>query len=382
MATRFFYGVKKAAILALTAFLVVQNSIPVKAEDHTNGAIEVFNMKEYISADGNYVYPLTPANDEWKLLENYQDKLEVCRIPQEVLKSMTDEQLVQAIADYPLIYDVFFFSDVKQGVEYFAKTCDAYSELLKREGAKDVLLNEIMCRKAVGTIETAEENEKNASETVKMSAKDKTVFDTLIVLTLFQESIGAELSDDEALSLISASDFADMYNSATGVSELSEIAGIMKTPNGSLVSYLLRDCVHSYEPDFHEKRDSEIESTYGVTLVSAGTCCYNCHSYAWYSQSPDNNRWINDPSPYMDDGSYTRVMSGNISTSSASVMPGDIVVYGGMSHSAIVVGSASGEPIATRTLISKWGAYGVFMHRASQVPTGDYDTSEISVWRR
>ena len=125
-------------------------------------------------------------------------------------------------------------------------------------------------------------------------------------------------------------------------------------------------------------------NTYGVTLVSPGNCSYNCHSYAWYSQSKDNKYWINDPSPYMRDGSYSRVTGGSINSSAEYAKSGDIIVYGGMSHSAIIVENGGGEPLATRTMISKWGQYGVFRHRGSQVPRGEegYDTSEVSVWRR
>ncbi|NCE63148.1 hypothetical protein D1159_00785 [Pseudoflavonifractor sp. 524-17] len=43
--------------------------------------------------------------------------------------------------------------------------------------------------------------------------------------------------------------------------------------------------------------------------LSRATPSYNCHSYAWYSQSISNNYWINDPKPYMNDGSYSKYAS-------------------------------------------------------------------------
>lgn len=88
----------------------------------------------------------------------------------------------------------------------------------------------------------------------------------------------------------------------------------------------------------------------------------------------------------MQDGSYSRVTGGSINSSAEYVKSGDIIVYGGLSHSAVVVGDGGREPFATRTMISKWGPYGVFIHRGSQVPREDgefvYDVSEISAWRR
>ncbi len=143
------------------------------------GDIQRFPIK-WLSANGDYVYPPTPNNPEWKELEDYLDKVEACRIPQEVLKSLSDEQLVQAIIDYPLIYDVFFFSDVNKGVAHLAKTCDAFAELLERETAKDVLLDVIMSEAEDKSINMLTENGESDSRLANKTVRDEIVFDTLV----------------------------------------------------------------------------------------------------------------------------------------------------------------------------------------------------------
>lgn len=100
-----------------------------------------------------------------------------------------------------------------------------------------------------------------------------------------------------------------------------------------------------------------------ATVVSGINPAYNCHSYAWYSTSPSNKYWIDDPNIYMFDGSYSR-------QSSASV--GNKACWSDAKHSAIVH-SISGKSV---TYISKWGFNGVFIHSAKDCPY----TGSISYW--
>lgn len=82
---------------------------------------------------GYYQYPTT---DELK-----GAKLEkACRIEQDVLESMNVEQLAQATIDYPLWFLVASSSEANACIsKEFEKLCDAYRELNKRSGAKQVL---------------------------------------------------------------------------------------------------------------------------------------------------------------------------------------------------------------------------------------------------
>ena len=53
---------------------------------------------------------------------------------------MSDEQLIQAILDYPFVHDIYIVStDVEDGVSLFKETCDAYAELIRRETRKESL---------------------------------------------------------------------------------------------------------------------------------------------------------------------------------------------------------------------------------------------------
>ena len=161
---------------------------------------------------------------------------------------------------------------------------------------------------------------------------------------------------------------------------------VNSVPYSSVDVYIYEE-IHTNE--CHDAMDQVILDTYAVTRVSRGTCRYNCHSYAWYSQSTSNTYWIPDPTPFMDSGNYTRKYIGLVSTpaSSTSVRYGDIIFYGdvngdsGTWHSAIYISqSNTPAPLATHRCISKWGSLGVFEHAMSIVPA-EYDTSIITAWR-
>ena len=66
-------------------------------------------------------------------------------------------------------------------------------------------------------------------------------------------------------------------------------------------------------------------------LLDNPTVMYNCHSYAWYDASSNNQYWIESPSVFYLDSSLVTASTGN---------PGDIVVYkdsqGNPIHSGII----------------------------------------------
>jgi hypothetical protein len=93
----------------------------------------------------------------------------------------------------------------------------------------------------------------------------------------------------------------------------------------------------------------------GSNVVGDATSVYNCHAYAWLGSS---YYWLNDPTPLMTDGSYTRVGTGR------TMQPGQIIYYTmpGNEHSGIVI-STSGN-----TIRSKWGEWSLVEHARENCP--------------
>lgn len=97
-----------------------------------------------------------------------------------------------------------------------------------------------------------------------------------------------------------------------------------------------------------------------ITAEGLPTRKYNCHSYAWYSQSQSNPYWMNSAASYINDGSY--IKSNNAT--------GHKVYYNKGEHSGIM--RAGGK------VISKWGQLGLYLHSLSDCP---YSTATVTYWR-
>lgn len=308
-------------------------------------ALTTLGVIQVTAKEVTHRYQITPESNDW-FDYTVQEKTEMLRIDDTELEKMSDQQLVRAIADYPYLVDIYAYDSIGEGIEKLSENCDAFAELMSRNSGEKSMFK-------YGK-QIVEKSEVNAFGEARGEFVSYAIDDIL-----------EYLEGNHALN--------DEYHLAkTGP----------KTPNGSSVSYSTNTEWHNN--NYHKTLDNEVVSTYGVTLVRNGSCKYNCHSYAWYSTSSANSYWIDDPSIYMTDGSYSKKYSGRISTATnlCYISVNDRVYYGSGTHSALFIGSPSnGAPIATEKVRSKWGALGVFEHTVANVPSG-YDTSSISVWHR
>lgn len=135
-----------------------------------------------------------------------------------------------------------------------------------------------------------------------------------------------------------------------GVS-LADYSSTVKTPKGSAVS------VRVITSEFSSKEIASVNATYQkaypkAKLLRSASKKYNCHSYAWYSQSTSNNVWMDDPTKYMTDGSYAGFCSVNPPSGYKVNYPG--------THSAISVGNGIVQ--------SKWGQAPLMEHGITYGP--------------
>ncbi len=150
------------------------------------------------------------------------------------------------------------------------------------------------------------------------------------------------------------------------------IATSTRTPRESDVyaKKYLQDLKSTYITTINRK----IKEKYGYDPVkNAGpTTRYNCHSYAWHSQSTKNPLWIPKPDMYWQDGSYYCRITSNTKIIPSGVYAGDIVVWfddkGNAQHSAIV------KDPKNNIVVSKWGAYGLYEHPLNKSEYDEYPT--------
>lgn len=276
----------------------------------------------YAKEGKRFEYSITTADEGWKEFQTKSEMVEALRIPEDVLKSLTTQELIELVYSYPLIVDLHLYNSVDDALNAFELNCDAYRELITRNDAYVTL--------------------QNNSERFDTASFESYTTEILLSSDVF-ESVEYELT----------------------ILTVYPIYGTVYTPNGTSVSvFELEEYSQSYLDDIEEY----VEDTYpNATYVSPATRKYNCHSYAWYSSSTSNTWWMNDPSAYMSDGSYTRVYSA-LSASRVYYPVGD--------HSMLIY-DAYGRALSTATVISKWGAGPVMIHDPYYSP---YSTTSYKLY--
>ena len=307
---------------------------------------ESVTVTEKYSIKEAYQYPAIPGTAEWNNLGSTQERKEACRVSQDILSNMTTDALVETIVTYPFFTDVNAFDTLDMGVEALSYEFGGVDELLKRNDAYESTLSFIdnVCPEYLNL--TGEDDWDAFMN--NFNQKNKTRFDILHVIN--------------AGTLLRIITEKGKEVTRSGVLTTTDIT----TPNGSFVEavkgYTWLD--HGVYSGQASVINNNFCSTYETAiLIDPISPSYNCHSYAWYSQSTSNEYWISGDkiNPYLTDGSYDPVTTPSLALK---------VVYrnasGFAGHSANY--SYYNTFIQKSFVVSKWGYYGVFYHELTDCP--------------
>lgn len=92
----------------------------------------------------SYEYPISNNDPEWATFKTTKEMIAACRIPKDILSSMSTEALVQAVLDYPLLINLHAYNDYKYGLKALMEQCDAYAMLLTKPDASIKLYNKLI----------------------------------------------------------------------------------------------------------------------------------------------------------------------------------------------------------------------------------------------
>ena len=89
----------------------------------------------------SYKFPITPTKtpEKWKEFQTHQEMLDACQIPDEILKNMTTEGLIETCLSYPMMGDMMLSNSTYQGFIRQVETFNGLKELLNREDAGRLL---------------------------------------------------------------------------------------------------------------------------------------------------------------------------------------------------------------------------------------------------
>lgn len=307
--------------------------------DNTNYSEPTYNKRDWVE-NGTVDYPINQTEKEWKDLDNHNEMIKACIVPDEVLSIMKTDELIELLYDYPLLIDMYSYDSLEEGVMHLAEECNILAELCKRKDFSVELLKERLEHKSVNSYE--EFKEKNLIDSLVDSnevAKVENKFDTI-------------LNGNTIIALAASS---PNLKEIIRVDTLS--IGNGKTTKGTVFKYAGKT--------WASEQNAEYRKTYPLaTFVSSADNRYNCHSYAWYKQSTANKYWIFNPDDYIKSGLYNEVVNAKsgykieyIKDKNDNNRKNEKII-----HSGIVTKTNS------LTVESKWGTGPLMRHKAGYCP--------------
>ena len=261
-----------------------------------------------------YDYPIKPGTDAWKAFTTHDEMLKACQIPDDILENMSTKALVESVLDYPLYGDMMVYDSIQQGFEAVASRFNGLSELLNRKEAGTELL-------AIYSKMNPQDIEEAWGD-IEKGAYARSIANVEILLAqnkILDNLTATQLGD---LLLEARSKYTAKLRSAIyGLSSLNKTVLLIEQvsqrhyTSRQYYSYVYTPHMTSVgvivdRPELTAQQiadySSWVQACYPfATKLRNASAKYNCHSYAWYSQSSSNNKWMNNPSAYWTDGSYT-----------------------------------------------------------------------------
>ncbi|MCI8408652.1 MAG: hypothetical protein HFJ09_05195 [Lachnospiraceae bacterium] len=374
-----------------------------------------YDIEMWKDENNNVDYPITEDSKEWATFEEHNEMIAACNVPEELLKDMKTEELVNLMLDYPLLGDLKLYDDLNSGFNIMAQNSNILKELLRREDGASKLLDaycnhELM--KETNKIDKILEISKESStacidiinnkkyNSVVDEMQDSITENVFLETALAQKTIIEDLDcqeedelaeeaikkmEDKANSEIYAEVATTIYDVAKENDCADKLGDVVvetnqhednvkanseyltvKTPKGTRVIVY----AYAYYGEANRIADTNyVKKNYpNATIKGPATNQYNCHSYAWYKQSTANKYWMNNPWAYYHDGSYSftgtaktgeRIVYFDHSAAEKDVVPMAI-------HSGIIY-SVSGNTVKVK---SKWGCAPLVIHKKNYSPYG------------
>lgn len=135
-------------IISFFSLLIVSCS-----KDDYEAPYDIYTITDYIPVlesmnmprpEGSYTYPIIPGTDRWKEFQSRDEMEDACQVPSKILKKQSTQAVIQALWEFPLVYDFFAWDTYQKGYDFVHSPLNAYQELLKREDAAICLLDRYM----------------------------------------------------------------------------------------------------------------------------------------------------------------------------------------------------------------------------------------------
>lgn len=98
------------------------------------------NIDDWYDSDGKIVMPITQNRELWLNSPGYLDRIKLCALPEELLKSVSTADLVVLMTQCPRNYYMNMYGDVEEGMKEVEAGFNGLRELLEREDCAEEVL--------------------------------------------------------------------------------------------------------------------------------------------------------------------------------------------------------------------------------------------------
>ena len=238
---------------------------------------------------------------EWSQMTRIE-RVAACQLPAEELHNLVTDELVQVVLDYPFFVDARAFNTNREGFLRVLAESTALQELLNREDNVDSLISRYATTD-VETVAATLSEDNDFSELWKLEIllaqpEFSNLMDEQQVVKVFEiaeEKHEAKCSNPELYQGVTGV-FYQSVNEHSGASTYA-YNSYVQTPNGSdVLVYVWQSSDGDFSTTAKQELADEVAVAYpNATRLRHATIKYNCHSYAWYSTSASNIRWMPYP---------------------------------------------------------------------------------------
>jgi hypothetical protein len=93
---------------------------------------------------GMWDYPVKPGMEEWKQFQSYDEMVRACQIPEDLLSTLSTEDLTDLCLRYPPLWNFYAFENTNAGLDKLFSDFNGIRELFKRKDAASNLSRRYM----------------------------------------------------------------------------------------------------------------------------------------------------------------------------------------------------------------------------------------------
>lgn len=87
-------------------------------------------------------FPFKPGSEKWKSLKSHNEMVAICQIPDDVIHSLSTNDLITICLDYPLFFTLTAFNNMQEGYEQVSNEFNGFKELVQRKDFGAMMLNQ------------------------------------------------------------------------------------------------------------------------------------------------------------------------------------------------------------------------------------------------